>query len=349
MHMAVINVSGQDRHNNGSNVGPKNLSIDHSDPSKPYKAGGGSGNFDVLRNFPWTINPASSREDVVPLIFREWNPKASSVFNKLFSTVSQISSGISQGGTQISNPIEATYIAEPTNISYIFPSIGLGDFTEQVQNTYNHGDSNSPFANIAGSLKNVLQLRGGYNTKGGILGAIGTATISEIPNILKSAGTIFYQNVNSSDTQFFTSTGLQSYNFSLDLLNTGTEEEVKANRELCKVLIHQSTFEKTNFVISRSPCIYSVELENRKWLPACYLTPSVQNLGNFLNIGGEPTPEAYRITLGITELIPQIRTVTDEYINKKNPLSAFVTPDQVCEKLKSIAGQADSGLQNLGS
>lgn len=350
--MARINITGGAGQQ--TPVGPKNLKVDEKSASRPYHATGGSGVFDIHSSYRWTLSPTSARKDVPRLILTEWNGKATAVLSKLFRAFSQGTEALAQGtenlqgllDPRVDNPIKGTYIAEKTGLSYELPAIGMGDFTDQVANEYGYGDQNSPFKNITSSIKNVFQQRLSMSAAGGSPGSfIGSslkAALSETASLATGISSIIYGNVSPTEVQFFTGTGVQSYTFTIDLLNTVSVDEVAANREFVKTLMHQNMHEKSNYIISRAPCIYSAELKGRKWWPAVSIAPSVQNLGTFLNIDGVPTPEAYRVTIVMNELIPQFRRVERLYQDHDIPLSAFTDPGDICKEVKQ-------GLDNVGT
>lgn len=354
--MARIKLSGFDSlPQQGGGGGLKNLQVDGADPSRPYKAGSpAAGVFDVTSDFPWCPNPKEARKDVVNMILTEYNPKLSSVLSSLFTIVSQgaeVLPNIESAGDlinaqslSVSNPIKSTYIAEPTGIQYRFPSLGLGDFSEEITNNFSHGDAGSPFAQIGNSLRNVFETSAGFGSGGGrYLGLLA----SNATNVAKGLGTIAFQSVSPNDTQFFTSTNLHSYSYTLDLSNGVSTEQTLMNQELVDVLKHQAMFNKNNFLLARSPCLYSCEIRGVKWLPACSLSVTVQSLGNMLLIDGDTVPEAYRLTLSITELIPQIRVVTEAYKARGEKLSAFVSPKEVCQALGDVAQAADGAISRV--
>jgi hypothetical protein len=304
------------------------------------------------------MSPTRARQEVPILKLVEWNGKATSVLSKLFRLFTQGTESFASTNIidpRVDNPIKGTYIAEPTGIEYHLPALGLGDWTEQVANDYGYGDQNSPFRNITQSVKNVFQQRFGLAGLGGVAKVPGIFSttlktmLTEVGSLAKAGSSIIYGTVAPTEVQFFTGTGLQSYTFTLDLLNTVSTEEVAANREFIKVLMHQNMHEKTNFIVSRPPCLYSAELVGRKWWPAVSLAPSVQNLGSFLNIDGVPTPEAYRITIVMNELLPQFRRVERLYQdNNQQKLSAFIAPDQICSEVQTGLDNASEGFRNIG-
>ena len=97
------------------------------------------------------------------------------------------------------------------------------------------------------------------------------------------------------------------------LFNTVADIDIEKNYDLVRRLVKSNLSVRLNSMMSLPPCIYSVYIPGIRWSPACAVQNfSVENVGQLHYIDDLGNlPDAYKITLNLTELTPEDRRFFD--------------------------------------
>lgn len=116
----------------------------------------------------------------------------------------------------------------------------------------------------------------------------------------------------------------QSYSFKFQLLNTVGDENWGQNKQLINALIEKQLPYVQNAVASYPPVIYTVNIPGVRICPAAAITSlTVENIGHLSYINGENIPDAYEVTIFITELISESR----QLLNAEDKITTAVADD----------------------
>jgi hypothetical protein len=357
--------------NNGKNSIPLYIHSGH-DPANPYYSfPHGSpenkikGNIDVVNRGGWTQSPTSSRENVVPIIITEYQPRFSSVLNNLLKNTNNlaqfadkakdadIKGAVSSVGgavrgikavteTYLANPISNSFQARKTGFTYRLPYLKLD--AQSYATMFNDGDEGKP--NVLSRIVNFTRDMVTNNSNVGFgkgaqailgLGALGGA-ISDIASTVLPA-------INPADArdQFYKGSSPVAYELKLELMNNMDYEQMKFHKELVELWSHNMGMGdlRTPYV-GDSPCIYTLEIPNIRWCPAAKIDFSYEGVGNLTFIDGMPYPEGYLCTFSVTEFFPPIRSIFHHYVQYGEKFMA-ITTQNLCDQFSVIA-TATKGL-----
>jgi len=326
--------------------------------ASPYMAGedGRIQIIDVLKYGTWCSNPPESRENIVPLILTEYQPMYSPTASRLVRLYSQLIQFVDSNNkamTVISNPINNSFIATPTGFIYKFPLLSL--FGQSYSTEFGEGENMLASAGI-NAMDSMQELA--YNalklsksnlskdpkTKSNIRGFAGT----KLSTVMVGAAQAVAPAINPANPEqaFYKGSSPVNYSITLELSNTISVETALWNKELVELLSHNAgTANLRNAYIGDSPCIYTMEIEGIRWCPACKIDVTFEGMGNLIKVEGEPFPEAYSLTLNISEFYPPLRFVTHAYLEEGIKIRAITdATTSLCELAKDGTNAVKSAL-----
>ena len=351
---------------------------DRTDLARPYYSPNEiDGNLDISRYGAWCLNPPSAREGIVPIIFREYQPEFSNLVTNLARVITHVTQGTYHGKTPnaslakkiffgyVENPIKNTFLANATNFTYRFPYLSL---QAQDFNT-SFGDAEESNTNIFKTMGQEVSrmLQGRFITKGlrtgsgsGLRGSMRLAFMTNLGQAGKDFARAVYPAIHPADAQykFYKGSSPVSWSYSIELSNTISPEQSKFNKEFVELIAHNGAMGNLrNQLVGDGPCIYSVEIPNVRWIPACKLDVTYEGKGNLLVVNGDTIPESYVVTIKVIEFFPPLRVITDTYLKYGKKLEAInSSPTNLCDILTTavnntanlIKGGSGSSSTNVG-
>lgn len=342
------------------------LYMENSDPARPYYAKNAEkGMLDVLGTGTWCTNPPSSRDIIVPLTITEYQPEYTAFVSGLAQKLDQLSQLAKSDNLLdgfIENPIANSFLANKTNFKYRLPYLQLQsqDFSTSF------GDAENQKSNILGKIsseiQSIISRRAGFQTgtKGfpGVLQNARSVALANAGLLLGDLGRAIYPAINAAKPQnkFYQGSSPVSYSLTFELSNTIDEKKSKWNKEFVELLAHNAGMGNLrNSIVGDSPCIYTLEIEGIRWCPACHINASYEGQGNLLVVGGETMPEAYTVTLEVSEIFPPLRFFYHEYLKNGNKVEAINSSlTNLCDIINNgigaagiAAGRFASGLGGL--
>lgn len=271
--------------------------------------------IDVVREYPWTLSPESSREDIPYIRLKEYQQTTGQIIGSIVY-YSRVANSLNNDLISVLDKDNALdiyrykFLAQPTGFEYIFPYFN----PKKINRSNSFGSDTNPFEgliNFGKQLKSFQpQTRGIGSALAGSLGVssefikAGTAVLNKtLPGKL-----------NAELPSSWNSTEIETIEVSFDLFNTDSYDSISNNRKLCHLLSYQNTPSRRNFAIIDPPVIYSLDITDTVQFPACYMSSlSITNLGNtrIMPIDGRDRtiPEAYRISMTFTALLMPTRNI----------------------------------------
>lgn len=245
----------------------------------------------------WTTTPYSS-EALKELPFIEmqgWEQTWSSVIGDINAWYERFNN-IGEGG----NPFAGLYVGARKS-KYVLPYF----------NEYHHAVSQSWGAGqgpIGSSMQDLTKL---------------AETVARV--VLPAAGILFPQSYEGSNP------GTYSFNFNLINTNAGDGGEIsnniKKNREFLESFIKDNLHNLNGCMSITPPLIYEIYIPGIRWSPAAVITSlNVNNKGTMNNningiIEKMPLnyiyPDAWEVSVGITELINETKSIYDDAVTNK--------------------------------
>ena len=301
----------------------------------------GQSTVDVVSDYAWTVNDPqnASRESTPRIKMKEYQITAGQAQTGIYYWSRHIGktlkSALEEGDDETSeitnNPYEGLYRADPTGFDYVLPYFDT--YNHDVTNSWGDGTSAPIPESVTSSVEaGAAKLATNNKFKKTVNKFIGKSAAG-----MGIAKTLFASTGAEAAKTWGGSTD-SSYSFSFDLLNTLDFRTVKKNWELCFLLGYQSMHWRRSLLLSYPPCIYEVEIPGVRHSPAAVISSlKVEDLGqkrfNNSNVQiegdgyGRQYPEAYRVTVGIKELISESRNIYSAYY-KENKVTSIMTSEQ---------------------
>ncbi len=346
---------------------------DQTDLARPYYAKDPvEGNLDISTYGSWCLNPPESRQDIIPLILREYQPEFSNLVTNLARVLTHVTDVKYTGKHPnanfaekvffgyADNPIKNTFLANSTNFTYRFPYLSLKaqDFNTNFGNA--EEGNNNILKTLTEEAKRMLQgrfiTRGLQDSSAGFRGSFYLGMITNMGQAGKDLARAIYPAIHPADAQykFYKGSSPVSWSYSIELSNTISPEQSKFNKEFVELISHNGAMGNLrNPLVGDGPCIYSLEIPNIRWIPACKIDVTYEGKGNLLVVNGDTIPESYIITFKIIEFFPPLRVITDTYLKNGSKLEAInSSPTNICDILTNAinnAGNLITGSSSGGS
>ena len=260
---------------------------------------GGSGIIDILNKFKWK-NWGSAGE--VPAVYAEERSLSYGVFtNSILNLIEQGKNVLTNEGLDIYSKL---YESEPTGFNYVFPYL-LGDGS-------NIRTINNQWSQVGSGITEMVN------------GMSGTSKNDEknpfFANLV-SAGINFAAGSVSpgwgmEELFQFQNTARQSLPISFPLYNTGDIEDIYSNLSFINLFSYQNLKNRTSMMTYLPPKIYVVDAKalGGIYMPVAYVSDfKVDSIGTTrrmselkkYGISNALIPEAYKVSITFTELLPQ--------------------------------------------
>lgn len=326
--------------------------------------------IDVVNDYRWTISPKTSRGDApyVHLIEKRvtnnillqqaiYNVRALAevwevgveTYTKLLQTASgltdedlsklledQYDDSVKNKDTasnqdEKENPYKGLYDLEDTGWQYVFPYFDTNN--KNIQG--NWGDNTAKgkvgeFANeIFGSIEDIANISN-------IAQALGAIT----KNVQEPVGTYI-----EKPKQYLYGNSQESYNITFKLYNTFDYDDIIKNWEFCFLLIYQNLPNRRTKTIIDPPSLYEFYIPGVKHCPLAYIqslriefvgATRIMNLvvGNESKQVEAIVPDAYKITLQLTDIFPESRNFMEGILDETQRITVSDT-NSTFQKRKS--------------
>jgi hypothetical protein len=283
-------------------------------------AQGTSSIIDVYGNHNWKIG---GYIDEVPFIdLHELQLSYGQITANLAKIISDVKQRVAGNKT---DPYQILYAANPTGFYYRLPYL-LGkdkSIRGAIKNNWEDGGSNF--------LENVINKV--VNAK--FMGA--------------SLGGLFSPGTGLETPQNYKSTNPRTITITFPLYNTQSIDSALANYSFISLFGFQNLKTRTSVITYLPPKIYIVDgfAKGGIYMPAAYVSDyDVTNIGTLRRIedwqGNEPLwiPEAYKVTIGLTELIPQSSNIMQGELggSKTTVTQSFNLQEAAGNALNSLTG-----------
>jgi hypothetical protein len=331
-----------------------------SDSDSKYLEPKNSGTVDVINDFQWTLSPKNARIEVPTAIITEYQQTAGQLiasiiyYSKVVQGISNGSSGFLSGPKDPGEVYKFKYLAKPTGFVYNFPY--FHNKNTMRSSTFDYEDGQSPFSGLHKLGTEIVK----YGADKGLsIPLPGRTMIGElfgvIPAIAGAAqgfvNTVLPGKIALENPRSWVGTDEGSYQFSFDLFNTGSVQDIENNRNLAYILKYQNSPSRRNFAIVDPVVIYDMYIPDIVQLPACYISDlAITNLGNTrqMKLRGVDRiiPEAYRFNIVFTSLFMPTRNLL-QALDKGEKVSAIQDSTSIQNLQKAISeGKAKDEMQN---
>lgn len=256
-----------------------NYSFDEFKSGKDFSIDG-----DIINSYPWTPTPKTVQGKIgIPYIsMDEYELQGSYFLQSIKYWLSQIAN------TESEDPYYGLYHGKSTGTTFRFP----------YYSSYHHIINNH------------------WTTTTGLGGFINT--FLQDPTVAAIGG-LFVPQLGIEVPQAYQNADKAAYNFSFFLFNTfevqDSEQQIKIdnNRKLIDRLIFATLQDKRTSITTYPPCIYTVSIPGIRYSPAAVINNlQVENVGHIgKDQKGMITPDAWKITISIQELITESRIIFD--------------------------------------
>ncbi|MDD4110022.1 MAG: hypothetical protein PHS54_00550 [Clostridia bacterium] len=265
--------------------------------------------FDFTRgDICWTTSPYNSigLQEMPCIEMYGWQQTWSSTIASITRWLTRV-----KNLSDLGNPYEALYLGKPSNV-YKLPY-----FSESHHNTTQKWEENN--GPLGEEVKKLTDF---------------TEVVAK--TILPAAGILFPKAYAGSNPY--------SYNFTFNLINTNAgnglsneiEENVIKNQRFLESFIRDNLHGMNGSLSITPPLIYEIYIPGVRWSPAAVVSNFVVNNKGTLNknkfglIGTKAKrdyiyPDAWEVTIGITELINESKSIWDDAINGNGGLDNITT------------------------
>lgn len=258
--------------------------------------------IDILNNFKWK-NWGSAEE--VPAIYAQERELSYGVFtNSILTLLEQGKNLFSNEGLDIYSQL---YKSEATGFNYVFPYLVTnGNTIRAVQNQWSSVTSgiNEAVNGLVSSNK-----KGNTENKDGIISTIVSAGINTGMGYMSPGW-------GMEELLKFDNTARQTLPITFPLYNTGDLEDMFSNLSFINLFTYQNLKNRTSIMTYIPPKIYVVDARSIGgiYMPVAYVSDfKVESIGTTrrvdelkkYGIDKALIPEAYKVTISFTELLPQ--------------------------------------------
>jgi hypothetical protein len=260
--------------------------------------------IDILNNFKWKN---WGNTDEVPAIYVQERELLYSVFtNSILSIIEQGKNLFSGEGLDIYSQL---YKSDATGFNYVFPYLlTTGNALRAISNQW------SGVAGANDIINNAVQTSSKPSKDGG---SSGNPLLSNLVSmgINTALGTVS-PGWGMEELFKFDNTARQTLPISFPLYNTGDIEDIYANLSFINVFSYQNLKNRTSVMTYLPPKIYTIDAKSIGgiYMPVAYVSDfKVESIGTTrriselkkFGIDDALIPEAYKVTISFTELLPQ--------------------------------------------
>lgn len=236
--------------------------------------------YDIVNEYPWTITPNEKRPDVPIIKLVEYEQDLATFFAQISYWSSNIPSLLKTDG---GNPYENLYHANNTKTTFILPYFG----------EYNHNISQSWDTN---------------NTLMESFGKIGINLVNAVGMIGIGGG--MSPGININQPKKWNGTSLAQYDVTFMLFNILNDDDYMKNKKFIERIIMSSLHDQKSPVLAGPPALFTIDIPGIRYSPAAVLNNVIiRNSGQMNMMYGQNVPDAFEITLNISELIQESRQI----------------------------------------
>jgi hypothetical protein len=303
------------------------------------KGGDTSGQFNVVKEFDWTLSNVQNRNDIPYIRLLEFYNTETQIKRQLDfygkgvipDTAANVLGGAgADAKLPTLQPYQEVFAKDkPTDFSYWFPYFNKTSFelsTPEWQELDKLGDS----------LKGIVD---GFGKLTGLDTSGVTGTMDAIKSVSDTAMAWQYAGVGTFDRpRIFAGHNKRTVTIAFPLYNTKQADAWQKNKDLIYLLMSQNLYNKRDYVTGLPPVFYEVYVPGQYFCYAATMTNIVvENLGNTRLINDNIVPDAYQITLTLSELtMPsknQFEAITSGEANK------FVNSTTVLSEIQTEANK----------
>ena len=317
----------------------------------PDPALGGSNMFNIVKSFPWTLTPLAGRDEVPYVRLTEYKCNESEIKRQASFYTGKAFFGQEKKPTlELYKEIFSHY--DPTGFSYWFPYFSDSNFQLSTPN----------WQKLDGAGKQIKGLVSGavdmaFGDKWGKT-ADGALDFGE--QLIEKSAQMEYPSVGILDRpRVFHEHSERQITISFPLYNTKDPGDVDKNYALLQLLMSQNLFNKRDYITGVPPVFYDVYIPGQYYCWASAMTDiSIKNLGNVRLINERIVPDAYQVSLTLSEMTMPSKNQFHAISNGE--ASAFVTTEtaqstkasdeaarSLAEKTTRLAGNAVQGVNKV--
>ncbi len=255
------------------------------------------GLIDVVTDlkYTWTLNTSEEARAYVPRITINFKQQTKGQLREAINRWYENDFNILGG-----DAYKGLYLAEDVG-KIIFPYFS-SDYITLTQNF----KENSMLGAAAGAGNNAL---GKY---GGGAGKAISETLSVAANMAMGGLEAITPGVKIEKAHTWVQTSQTQTSFSFYLYNTldhTKEGSIKANKELVDLLIYLNSIQKVGPALLLPPVLCEYTIPGIKHSPVANMALNVQSVGQLTFMGNENVPDAYFITITLTDLLIRSRNM----------------------------------------
>jgi hypothetical protein len=265
----------------------------------------------------------------------------------IYITKLGLAGGLTFTGTNTAEQLyQYKYMAKETKWVYYMPYFNQKKYTRDT--AFSDENSSNPFKTISDLGEKTLQGFISGRKYGGLGYRFGL--FAEANAIFQAAKGVVDRAIpgklNLDLPKFWTGTTEGAYEINFDLFNTGTQQDIKNNRNFCEIITRNNTQSRRNAMITDPVCIYELDCPDVVAMPAAYISNlSITNLGNTRLVEGlfaggpKVIPEAYRVKITFQSLLQPSRQLM-QGIDEGNPVQAITQDDNLNNMIQNAVKQA---------
>jgi hypothetical protein len=282
---------------------------------------------DVVNKFPWTTLPVGTRVNVPFIQLTEYRLTSSTIIQSLLqqarSTVDAINNTPGNFISGIRNALNINgtgQLPDSTLNSYLGSTVGnaVGTWLDPYQHLYPVTPTGwlysfPYFENLNQSVTNQWSEKGSSDVNGAIDQVMKTGVGEAVNAIERLASTTKLANITQPGSytetiKNFTPSQGSVYNVKFTLFNTLNFSDIQRNWEFIFLLTYQNLPNRRSVSLLDPPVIYSATIQGVHQSLYAYISKlTVDNIGAKryvdLPIGRKLIPEAYNITIELTDLL----------------------------------------------
>jgi len=272
---------------------------------KPSSSSFTGGQINVVKDYDWTLSNVKNRDDIPYIRLLEFYNTETQIKKQLDyytngiipDTVSNVFKGA--GGAAklpVLEPYKEIFSKEdPTDFSYWFPYFNKTAFELSTPNW-------QELDKLGESIKGISQ---GFDKITGLKTAEIVGGVIDVAKEASDAALAWqYAGVGTFDRpKIFAGHNARQITIAFPLYNTNRADAWQQNRDLIYLLMSQNLYNKRDYVTGLPPVFYEVHIPGQYFCYAAAMTNiSVENLGNTRVINESIVPDAYQVTLTLSEM-----------------------------------------------
>ena len=275
-----------------------------------YWYGGNTSDFDVVGKYRWTLSEGRSRDDIPHAHLSEYNANETMIQKQLnyYTQLVPDKAFAAAGVAGLANSLDVYKEIFPHTdrdncCTYRVPYFNKTNMELTTQAWQEITPAGEALAAEASKLGKFAE---------GV--AAGLNILNKMANIATAAQ---YPVVGVLDRpKIFAAHSERTITISFPLFNTVNTQDWKANQRLITKLMSQNMLYKTSYVTGVPPVFYEVLIPGQYYCWAsCVTNINIENLGNKRVIDSSIVPDAYQVTITLTEMVMPSKNQFDARYN----------------------------------